>query len=70
MEAGSWCSIADHAPLSVLLVKEAVRGSLETDLSTGLRLEADFSTLIASTEDRKEAGAAFREKRKPKFVGK
>ena len=62
--------IASHAPLSVLLVKEAVRGSLETDLSTGLRIEADLSTLIASTEDRIEAGAAFREKRKPKFKGR
>ena len=62
--------IAGHAPLSVLLVKEAVRGSLETDLSTGLRLEADLSTLIASTEDRVEAGKAFREKRKPVFKGR
>ena len=62
--------IAAHAPLSVLLVKEAVRGSLETDLPTGLRIEADLSTLIASTEDRIEAGAAFREKRKPNFKGR
>ncbi len=62
--------IAGHAPLSVLLVKEAVRGSLDTDLATGLRIEADLSTLIASTEDRVEAGAAFREKRKPNFKGR
>ena len=62
--------IAAHAPLAVMLVKEAVRGSLETDLATGLRIEADLSTLIASTEDRIEAGAAFREKRKPKFKGR
>ena len=62
--------IAGHAPLSVLLVKEAVRGSLETDLSTGLRIEADLSALIASTEDRIEAGKAFRKKRKPEFKGR
>ena len=62
--------IASHAPLSVLLVKEAVRGSLDTDLPTGLRIEADLSTLIASTEDRVEAGKAFREKRKPEFKGR
>jgi enoyl-CoA hydratase/carnithine racemase len=62
--------IAGHAPLSVLLVKEAVRGSLETDLPTGLRFEADLSALIVSTEDRLEAGAAFREKRKPNFKGR
>lgn len=62
--------IASHAPLSVILTKEAVRGSLETDLPTGLRIEADLSTLIASTEDRVEAGKAFREKRKPEFKGR
>lgn len=62
--------IASHAPLSVLLTKEAVRGSLDTDLPTGLRIEADLGTLIASTEDRVEAGKAFREKRKPVFKGR
>jgi enoyl-CoA hydratase len=62
--------IASHAPLAVLLVKEAVRGSLDTDLPTGLRIEADLSTLIASTEDRVEAGKAFREKRTPEFKGR
>jgi enoyl-CoA hydratase len=34
--------IASHAPLSVLLTKKAVRGSLDTDLPTGLRIEADL----------------------------
>jgi enoyl-CoA hydratase/carnithine racemase len=62
--------IAGFAPLSVLLVKEAVRESLEMDLATGLKMEADFSALIASTEDRVEAGRAFREKRKPVFKGR
>jgi enoyl-CoA hydratase len=62
--------IADHAPLAVLLVKEAVRNSLDTDLAAGLRIEADLSTLVASTEDRVEAGRAFREKRRPEFKGR
>ena len=62
--------IAGHAPLAVLLVKEAVRNSLDTDLPTGLRVEADLATLISSTEDRVEAGKAFREKRKPVFKGR
>ncbi len=62
--------IAAHAPLAVLLAKEAVRGSLDTDLPTGLRIEADLGVLIASTEDRVEAGKAFREKRKPEFKGR
>lgn len=62
--------IASHAPLSVMLAKEAVRSSLNTDLATGLKIEADLSTLIASTEDRAEAGKAFREKRDPDFKGR
>ena len=62
--------IASHAPLAVLLVKEAVRGSLDTDLPAGLRIEADLAALVSSTEDRIEAGKAFREKRKPTFKGR
>ena len=61
---------ASHAPLAVLLAKEAVRGSLDTDLPAGLRVEADLAALITSTEDRIEAGKAFREKRKPVFKGR
>ena len=62
--------IAGHAPLAVLVTKEAVRASTDLDLAAGLRLEADLSALLQSTEDRIEAGAAFREKRKPQFKGK
>ena len=62
--------VASHAPLAVLLAKEAVRGSLDTDLPAGLRVEADLAALITSTEDRIEAGKAFREKRKPVFKGR
>jgi enoyl-CoA hydratase/carnithine racemase len=62
--------IAGHAPIAVALTKEAVRASTDLDLASGLRLEADLSSLIQSTEDRVEAGAAFREKRKPRFKGK
>ena len=62
--------IASQAPLAVLLAKEAVRNSLEVDLPAGLRAEADLAALITSTEDRIEAGKAFREKRKPAFKGR
>ena len=62
--------IAGHAPLAVLMTKEAVRASTDLDLAAGLRLEADLAALLQSTEDRIEAGAAFREKRKPRFKGK
>lgn len=62
--------IADHAPIAVMFAKEATRKSLDSDLSTGMKLEADLVSLLVSTEDRKEAGAAFREKRKPVFKGR
>ena len=48
----------------------AVRNSLEMDLPAGLRAEADRAALITSTEDRVEAGKAFREKRRPVFKGR
>jgi 1,4-dihydroxy-2-naphthoyl-CoA synthase len=47
-----------------------VRGGLDTDLPTGLKLEADLGALIASTEDCVEARKAFREARKPNFNGR
>lgn len=62
--------VANHAPVAVRFAKEATRRSLDSDLSTGMRLEADLVSLLVSTEDRKEAGAAFREKRKPVFKGR
>lgn len=62
--------IAGHAPIAVMFAKEAMRKGTDPNLKTGMKLEADLLTLLLSTEDRKEAGAAFREKRKPQFKGK
>lgn len=62
--------VAGHAPLAVVFAKEAVRKGTDPMLDQGLKLELDLLTLLLSTEDRKEAGAAFREKRKPVFRGR
>lgn len=51
-------------------VKEAARDGLELDLRAGLKLEKDLFVLLMSTEDRKEAAAAFKEKRPPAFTGR
>ena len=40
------------------------------DLRAGLKLEKDLFVLLMSTEDRREAAAAFREKRPPAFTGR
>ena len=58
------------APLSVAFIKEAIKKGVELPLEEGLRLEADLSALIGSTEDAKEGPRAFAEKRAPVWKGK
>ena len=43
---------------------------MELPLDQGLRLEADLSALIGTTEDCKEGPRAFAEKREPVWKGK
>ena len=50
--------------------KEAARDGLELDLRAGLKLEKDLFVLLMSTGDRKEAAAAFKEKRPAEFKGR
>jgi enoyl-CoA hydratase/carnithine racemase len=58
------------APLSLRFIKEAIRKGSELALEEGLRLEADLSALIATTEDAKEGPRAFAEKRPALWKGK
>jgi enoyl-CoA hydratase len=58
------------APLSLRFIKEAVRKGSDLPLEEGLRLEADLSALIGTTEDSKEGPRAFAEKRAPVWKGK
>lgn len=62
--------IATNGPIALAYAKEATRRGIELPLPEGLRLEADLSTLLQSTEDRLEGSAAFRERRTPKYVGR
>ena len=62
--------IAGHAPLAVMFAKEAMRKGTAPEFAMGLQYEADLLALLLDTEDRKEAGRAFRDKRKPHFKGK
>ena len=50
--------------------KEAAKGGLDISLADGLRLEKDLFVLLMSTEDRREAAAAFKAKRPPNFTGR
>lgn len=62
-------TLATKPPLALRYVKEAGRASAEMDLASGRRLETDLFTLLSRTDDRREAAAAFREKRPGRFVG-
>ena len=58
------------APLSLRFIKEAIRKGSELPVEEGLRLEADLSALIATTDDAKEGPRAFAEKRPAVWKGK
>lgn len=62
--------IGANAPLAIRYSIDAVNEGIETDLSSGLKLEAKFFALAAGTEDRKEGTSAFVQKRAPQFQGK
>jgi enoyl-CoA hydratase len=62
--------ILKGAPMAVAFIKEAINKGVELPLEEGLRLEADLSALIGTTEDSKEGPRAFAEKRAPVWKGK
>ena len=63
-------TIAEKAPIAVMLAKEAIRAASETTLREGLALELRNFYLLFDTEDQKEGMRAFIEKRKPIFKGR
>lgn len=56
--------IMSKGSYAISLAKEAINTGLDTDLSSGLSLEADLFGLSFSTADKKEGMTAFLEKRK------
>lgn len=62
--------IASNAPLSVKAAKLAARAGLDERLGSGLALERTLWALLATTDDRAEGRAAFREGRPPKYRGR
>ena len=61
--------LVSRAPIAVRYAKEAVNKGMDMTLEQGLRLEADLSFLLQSTEDRAEGIRAFLEKRTAHFKG-
>jgi enoyl-CoA hydratase len=63
-------SLADKAPIAMAYLKEAVLAGADETLSSGLTRERDLFTLLQATQDRAEAADAFKNKRRPIFVGR
>ncbi len=61
--------LVSRAPIAVRYAKEAVNKGVDMTLEQGLRLEADLSFLLQTTEDRAEGIKAFLEKRTAHFKG-
>lgn len=59
-----------NGPIALKQAKFAIARGINTDLQTGLEIEAKAYELTIPTEDRIEALNAFSERRKPKFSGK
>lgn len=60
-------TIAANAPLSLRAAKLALRAAQQP--ARGLDLERQLWALLATTSDREEGRAAFRERRPPRFTG-
>jgi len=61
--------IAANGPLAVQASKEAMRRGMEEPLSRALEIEFECYKRVIPTKDRREALAAFAEKRTPHFKG-
>ncbi|MDM5247953.1 enoyl-CoA hydratase-related protein [Lysinibacillus sp. G4S2] len=62
--------LAQKPPVALQMVKQAVNAGSNTDIESGLIIEAACFGNAFSTEDRKEGLNAFVEKRKPVYIGR
>jgi len=63
-------TMVKNAPLALIQAKVAINKGIETDLSTGLKIEELAYNALVCTEDRLEGLRAFAEKRPPQYKGK
>lgn len=61
--------ISNNGPIAVTQAKLAIDKGYEADLITGLSIEQAAYAITIPTKDRLEGLQAFKEKRKPKYIG-
>jgi enoyl-CoA hydratase/carnithine racemase len=59
--------IAQRPPTAIQSVKKAAKTGMELEIDAGFRLERELYAKLLLTDERREAAAAFREKRMPVF---
>ena len=62
--------LAKGAPLAIREILKAVSQGLNTTIEKGIRIERSGSAVVFASEDAKEGGKAFFQKRQPNFQGK
>jgi enoyl-CoA hydratase/carnithine racemase len=61
--------ISSSAPIAVRMAKKAIKNGIGQDMNLALDIERACYLQTLKTKDRDEALAAFKEKRKPNFIG-
>lgn len=62
--------ILENGPIAIRMAKKSINKGLEMDIEEGLKVEEFCYSQLIQTEDRVEGLKAFKEKRKPRYVGK
>ena len=62
--------LAEGPPLALALAKSAVYRGLDLDLAAAFDYAATAEAITLTSEDHAEGVRAFRERRKPKFIGR
>jgi enoyl-CoA hydratase len=61
--------LAENGPLAIRKIKEGVLRTSGLPLDQALQIENEVSAAVMASKDAREGPRAFKEKRKPRFIG-